>query len=177
MKSKICSNCNIKKSIDEFHKNITRIDGYHNWCKDCANSNRRKNYRLNIGRETINRRKYTIEHKEEKLIYDKNYYKSNKSKKAKQFKKYQQSINGKKSIMRTRNRRRRNLISEELFDNPFPEEVDVDWHHINNILIVPLPKQIHKLCHRGKDTIKHREECNNWIKKIYGFDIDELLSE
>jgi hypothetical protein len=32
---KTCSHCNINKSVDNFRKNITYKDGYHNKCKKC----------------------------------------------------------------------------------------------------------------------------------------------
>lgn len=34
---KICSKCNIEKSLDEFHKNILGSGGYHSQCKICKN--------------------------------------------------------------------------------------------------------------------------------------------
>lgn len=42
---KMCTKCNIIQSVMNFVKNKRNIDGYHNWCKSCMNSN--TNYRRN----------------------------------------------------------------------------------------------------------------------------------
>lgn len=32
---KICSHCNTTKSLEEFHRCATGINGRHEWCKEC----------------------------------------------------------------------------------------------------------------------------------------------
>lgn len=44
MKSKICNTCNIKRSVDDFHKDKKAKDGHKNKCKSCVNSSFRKYY-------------------------------------------------------------------------------------------------------------------------------------
>ena len=32
----------------------------------------------------------------------------------------------------------------QLMDNPFPKEIFIDWHHINNLFVVPMPRNLHQ---------------------------------
>ena len=64
-----------------------------------------------------------------------------------------------------------------LFENPFPEEIDIDYHHINNLLVVPVPRQIHKKCNNGCKVNLHREKCNIWLYYLYGMDFERLLCQ
>lgn len=70
--------------------------------------------------------------------------------------------------------KRRNLGFVKLFNNPFPDEVDMDMHHINDILVIPMPKKIHNICSHPEE---HRERCNAWLYYLYGIDINTLLRE
>ena len=82
---------------------------------------------------------------------------------------------GKKLYWARSRKRRKRLKFELLFENPFSNEVKIDYHHINDILVIPLPRKLHKMCNYGNDYIKHREECNKWISYIYGFNMGDLL--
>jgi hypothetical protein len=62
---KKCSKCNIKKSIKDFHKDKTRKDGLHHYCKLCTRLNHKNIYQLN---------------KENIKIYNKKYYDKNRKK-------------------------------------------------------------------------------------------------
>jgi hypothetical protein len=48
--------------------------------------------------------------------------------------------------------------------NPFPEEVLIEYHHINDTFVVPVPRQVHKSMY-GKE---HRIKVNNWIEEVIG---------
>jgi len=48
--------------------------------------------------------------------------------------------------------------------NPFPTEIPVDYHHINNIFVIPVPRQAHKSMY-GKE---HRIKVNDWIEQYIG---------
>ena len=49
-------------------------------------------------------------------------------------------------------------------NNPFPKEILIDYHHINNMFVVPVPRQTHRnMC--GKN---HRVKINNWIEEHIG---------
>ena len=69
MKTKICSKCNIKKSLSEFHKDKSKLDGYRPDCKECVIKRTQKYYFINIK-----------EIREKNNIYSKNYYRNNKEK-------------------------------------------------------------------------------------------------
>jgi len=57
--------------------------------------------------------------------------------------------------------KRQRLGYVPLFDNPFPDEVRVDSHHINDMLVVPMPTTIHRyVCGTGQNVPEHRERCN-----------------
>jgi len=62
-----------------------------------------------------------------------------------------------------------------LFKNPFPNEIKVDYHHINNLLVVPIPKRIHSICSNNNPS-EHREHCNMWLYYLYNLDIDKLFN-
>ena len=68
-------------------------------------------------------------------------------------------------------KRKRNLKWIKLWENPFPEEVKIDWHHHTNFFVIPIPRKIH-LFNYGK---QHRGKCAMWIRKLYSIDIDDLI--
>lgn len=75
MKTKICSRCNIEKTIDQFYKRKGSKDGFRSECKECF-SFKNKQYHCK-NREQINNRnkKYNDEHKQEIQLYQENYQK------------------------------------------------------------------------------------------------------
>jgi len=89
-------------------------------------------------------------------------------KKSKQ--KYLQTEKGKiytrKRAKKARYRRReeRHMDWIPLFENPFNESEIVDWHHITDIHVVAIPKDLHQLYY-GK---YHRENEMEIVKQIYG---------
>ena len=73
---------------------------------------------------------------------------------------------------RKANAKKRNLGYVVLFDNPFPkcDVRSIDMHHVNGIIVIPLPHRTHK------KMTDHDSFCKNWIKKLFLLDIDTLLS-
>jgi hypothetical protein len=75
----------------------------------------------------------------------------------------------------------RDLLWIPILDNPFPEDISIHYHHINDILVIPLPRITHlklKAKLRGDDPRCHQEHrriCNNFIEKIYQLDLEKLL--
>ena len=53
----------------------------------------------------------------------------------------------------------------KLVENDWNEPVD--WHHVDDDHVVPIPRYLHKMCYTG-DREKHRELCNKLIKILYG---------
>ena len=77
-----------------------------------------------------------------------------------------------KAIKKFNNRRRRKRLSYiNFFENPFPPEVDVEYHHCNDIIAVPIPKQMH-INARG---YQHHKKCNKVILDLYGLDMHKIL--
>ena len=63
------------------------------------------------------------------------------------------------------NIRKRNYDFRLKFINVIEESIE--YHHINNIDVVTLPKDLHKL-YPGRNKIMHRFMCKEIIKQIYG---------
>lgn len=88
-----------------------------------------------------------------------------------QKRRYYKTIHG-KAIKKFNNRRRRKRLSYINFmDNPFPPEVEVEFHHVNDMIAVPIPKQMH-INARG---YQHHKKCNKVILNLYGLDMHKLL--
>ena len=51
-----------------------------------------------------------------------------------------------------------------MFDNPFDDKEQINWHHVTDAYVVALPKDLHQLYY-GKN---HRENMITIIKQIYG---------
>lgn len=65
------------------------------------------------------------------------------------------------------NNNRRAMGAVELFENPFSEIENIEWHHVNKKYIVALPTDIHELYSAGTDTNKHRQMLKPIIKQLY----------
>lgn len=50
-----------------------------------------------------------------------------------------------------------------MFNNPFDKSETIEYHHVNDVYVVALPKDLHRL-HLGKF---HRENMLGIIKQIY----------
>jgi hypothetical protein len=68
-------------------------------------------------------------------------------------------------------KRQRNLKFIELFLNPFPSDISVEYHHINNILTIPLPKITHRYVGGTALDKAHWKHNKQWIEKIYCLNI------
>ena len=108
--------------------------------------------------------KYYQKHKEKILLQSKKYYWECREKINKRHKNYNRSKKGRIIMLKTQAKRKRNLGFIPLMDNLFPDEIQVDYHHINNIFVIPIPRQVHKNM-LGKN---HRVKVNNWIEEIIG---------
>lgn len=64
----------------------------------------------------------------------------------------------------------------KLFRNPFPKGIRIVWHHINDILMVPIPEKIHRKA-AYPDKNEHRKRTNTWLYYLYGLDFDRLLKK
>lgn len=77
-KTKICTKCKQEKSKIEFSKNKKSKDKLECWCKSCCKIKRRNHYLKNREKEKEASKLYSINHKEERKIYRKEYAQSEK---------------------------------------------------------------------------------------------------
>ena len=154
-----------------------------------------KQYRLN-NREKIKqykqnhkkeRKQNDIKHREERQQYKKQYRLEHKEKIKQMNKQYRQSEDGK--IARKKHKaKRRNIKYIPLMNNPFPEDILVEDHHIlnnfhaidahnpwNKWFVIPLPKTTHRFVIGTTNNLEHWRHNAEWIRKLYCIDIKELL--
>lgn len=180
---KQCSRCKKFKDESEFHKANTKKTRLKCRCKECRNLDNRNYYKNNSDKEK-KRKKLQWEKNKKNPEYllkqkklRKEYYKKNRNKELKNVKLYRKNNPEKinKIERKHRDKRKRNLRYFEFIKNIFPEDIEVDYHHINNIIVFPIPRLTHQKNHTG-ETNKHREIINNWVEKIYQIDL-KILGE
>jgi hypothetical protein len=174
---KECNKCHKLYSIDNFYSSKGNPDDKTYSCKFCISKLGKEKYKVNKNKFIERSKRWANKNKEYRREYRKEYNKKNKRKISEYNKKYRITEKGKLIRRELSTERERKLKFIPLIENPFPEDIELDWHHINNLLVVPIPRITHKYNHRGQHINKHREECKTWINKIYCIDIDKLLSE
>jgi len=104
MQTKTCSKCLTKKALSEFNKSKSNNDGRNNTCKTC------RQYYYQENRESILEKvkRYNREHKLERNIYNKQYYKENKE----VFGKYRKE--NREKIRTNQNKRYKNNLNYKL---------------------------------------------------------------
>jgi hypothetical protein len=180
-----------RKELYQLNKNEInkkRKDDYHNNSevqKKHKDSDKRY-YKLHKKKILANRRTFYQENKEKidtkhdewkknnpnKIkIYQDRYYLNHVIEKKERCRIYRNTENGKLVRARCNRKRDGEFKCIELFLNPFPSDVSMIYHHINNIITIPFPEIIH-LQNYGN---KHKEKCNIWIQKLYGLNINKIL--
>lgn len=180
-----CRKCSNELNREYYYNNHQQIlDNALKWYYDNKEEISKKKkpynkiyYAKNKKRITKYQKKYREDNPDKVSKLKKDWYNENKDDVLERTKNYYKTKNGKASRSRVMAKRNRDLEWIELFINPFPDEIKVEYHHINNILTIPIPRILHRLCNGGRNASLHRERCNKWIKLIYGLDIDKLLSE
>lgn len=184
---KVCSRCRKKQPISNYHKNKTQSDGHHNWCKDCLLEFREcykskkqeydKQYHLdNHKRKCKNASDWYYTNYDKSLLNHKVYYQNHKKENTERTRNWRRDNPDKaRKIQGRQKAKRRNLGFVKLWNNPFPDDVAVDMHHINDMLVIPMPKRIHNICSNNCPG-EHRERCNVWLYYIYGINVDSLLN-
>lgn len=138
--------------------------------KDEINEKRREHRNHKTDKEYYERNKKKI------LERQKNYYQDNKEKVDKSHKEWERNNPEKMRTHWAKRKRKQNALGYiSILSNPFPEEIAVDFHHVNPIMpfVIPLPKMTHQ--HFNMELEKHIEYNNEWIEKIYCFDLDGLI--
>lgn len=144
---KYCPKCECIHLKTYFFKNKNRYDGLTAICKSCmveSYAAKGRQYRNKVAE------KYRMKHRTE---YNRRMADFNKTKAGME--------NMKKGVAK----RKRNLKWIPLMMNIYPDELPVDWHHINNFFIIPIPKITHNCFNLGPSVDKHRCLCNDWINK------------
>jgi len=73
----------------------------------------------------------------------------------------------KSQIINKRHKAKRKRYGFEIkYLNPFAPSEDIDWHHINDIQVVALPKDIHRL-YQGHNKHYHRMCLKYIVNQIY----------
>lgn len=169
---KKCTKCNMVKQIFEFGKDKQKKDGYLSICKAC-----RKEYYISNKLNILKHQKEEYhKNRKEKLDGQKDYYIKNKEKIIRYHEKYWKSMEGKKTNAKSQAKRKRELNWIPVFLNPFPQDIDIEYHHIDKVFVVPIPKKVHRYVGGNASNNKHREYANQWIKNIYCLDIEKLLN-
>ena len=88
--------------------------------------------------------------------------------------KYHQTKTGKEVINRSIAKRQRNMGWIKLMDNPFPLEITVDWHHLNGMFVVPVPRRLHEKV--GGTTKTHKQVVNIIMERL-GFNYEWIIIE
>jgi hypothetical protein len=81
-------------------------------------------------------------------------------------KKYNQSEKGRIRDNKHQAKRRRQLGWIPLIDNPFPENVPIHWHHVDDTFVIPVPVDIHMKTFGPH----HREKMLKYIKENKNYD-------
>ena len=174
MENKICSKCKKLKPITEYY--ISKRDGIFSHCKECNSKksleyfNNHREERLEILRR--NSKLYSIKNKEKVKIAKENWRKNNKKYMSDYKKKYRHTEHGKLILKKSKEKRYRNKGFVPIMENPFPDDIQVDYHHINNLLVIPIPK----ITHQNNFGHEHINKCNVWIQKLFCLDVEKLLN-
>ena len=133
---KTCTKCKVRKGLEEFDKDKTRIDGIFYWCKSCQKERASKYYKKNKDKVNAKNKEWQAAHKEEMKSYNQKpevkartkAYHQTPEVKAKQkayqrtpeakakMKAYHQSPRGKAALKRAwRKRRAKKLLLKENF--------------------------------------------------------------
>ena len=91
------------------------------------------------------------------------WHKNHPEKQKEASKKYNQSKKGKAYWKKHRDIRKRNLGWILMFENPFADSVEIDYHHILGAYVVAVPRNLHRL-YCGK---YHRENLRPILEQIY----------
>lgn len=63
----------------------------------------------------------------------------------------------------------------KLMSNPFKNILEINYHHINNILTIPIPWKIHKKCVCNNRTLHRNRVKEHWIYDFLG--INTIITE
>lgn len=168
---KKCNVCKQTKPKENFIEKPFNPDGLDYECKKCHAKRAMIYHYNNQEKIKIYKKSYRQKNKKKLRKLNKDWRKNNKTHLKEYYKKPEVHI---KRIERD-NKRKRNLKFIPLFKKPFPKNIKVDYHHINNLIVIPIPKKLHHLTF-DNNRENHRNKCDKIIKKLYYLDIDKILT-
>lgn len=108
---KTCLKCNLSKNLNEFSKDINRLDGLFPYCKECKKTYQKIYYKINKNILLAEQKKYYKSNRSQILVRTAEYCKVNKDKK----KKYDK-------IYTEKNREKRKQYRRQYFSNEMNRE-------------------------------------------------------
>ena len=173
----------LRQRMEYYHKNKERIQ-----------KRRKELYQKNKDEINRKRREKNLndpEYKENGKQQDKKYYRNNKQKVLKSRKRYY--LENREQVDKTHKEwstnnpdkmrkywreiyyKRREWGFIALMDNPFPDNIDVDFHHVYPPMpfTIPLPRVVH--LNYNMDIEKHIAHNKDWFEKLYGIEVDVVL--
>ncbi len=172
---KLCYKCKCIYPITYFNKQVSSVDGIRGMCKNCQIEYNNEWLKNNKEKHRETDRKWYQKHKERIKEKSRVRYKENSEEILDKNRLYRKTEKGKESKRKSESSRNRKLGYLELFNNPFPNEIEVEYHHINDLIVIPIPRCTHRITTKGHLTDAHRKECNKWIEKLYGLDLEKLF--
>ena len=145
---KYCIDCGCELILD-INWTESRKNNWQYLCKDCQDKRNRD--KVQSGYFTKKNAKWRGENPEKFKVSSK---------------KYRESIKGKVTKRKSQAKRRRDLGWIPMLENPFDVTEEVEWHHITDIYVVAIPRDLHKV-YTGYSTERHRELVMNVAKQIY----------
>jgi len=145
---KRCCECHKLLTLSAYHKCITHSDGLQSKCKNCV-----KEYR----------KKYYYKHRNTAIIDAKNWQNEHIKNHNSSSRKYKKTTKGKLAAIKSRDKRERKLGFIPMFENPFADNEEIDYHHITDVYVVAVPRNLHQM-YGGK---YHREKTMEIVKQIY----------
>jgi len=179
--NKNCENCNNEFKPGRNHPN-------QKYCYSCMPSMKKK-YSLEYQKEKRKdpefrkkqcelAKKWRTEHPLDAKKKDYDRYWNNLDAERKRVSDYKKTEHGKinhRKDAKVSKARRKNMSFNPIMKNPYPSEIKIDWHHINSLFVIPIPKRFHSL-HSSNCRELHITKCNEAIRQIGYFDIDLFIN-
>jgi hypothetical protein len=114
---------------------------------------------------------------QQRLQYQKEYYQKPETKE--RMKQYLKDNPGLvKKWNRNHSNHRKGYGITTLFESPFPDDIEVDYHHFNSLLMIPMPRTTHRFVSGSAKMLgDHFAYNEQWIGKLYCLDLTDLFSE
>ena len=143
------------------------------------NANRlrcKKRHNKYRGKDNQKAKEYYYLHKEQMKTSQKKWLINNKEQYKETYNKWLKTQNGHKYNSRRCNKRNRNKDFIELLPNIFPDDIPVDWHHVDGkMFVISLPSRLHTKV-SGRFTTEHIKHANDWIEFYYNINPIKMIT-